>query len=138
MSHSVLQAASSKISEIDRRALTIGVLTGSKTNNVLIRRPATRGLWKLIVWPAAAALLIGAAVYQPWKLLPSESAADSANSADTLRTVTVDRPSPAGSANVVLPATVRPWQVATLNARVNGYLIRWHADLGREFGPETY
>ena len=130
MSHSVLQSAPTRISEIDRRALAIGVLTGSKTNNVFVKPAAKRSLWKLAVWPAAASLLIGAAVYQPWKLLPSESAADATNAADTLRTVTVDHPTPAGSANVVLPATVRPWQVAILHARVNGYLIHWHADLG--------
>jgi len=29
-----------------------------------------------------------------------------------------------------LPATIRPWQTATLAARVSGYLRAWHRDLG--------
>jgi multidrug efflux pump subunit AcrA (membrane-fusion protein) len=44
--------------------------------------------------------------------------------------VNVDRPSPAATASVVLPATFRPWQTTTLHARVSGYLKAWHQDLG--------
>jgi multidrug efflux pump subunit AcrA (membrane-fusion protein) len=80
------------------------------------------------LWVAIAALA-AAAAFQAWNTLSTE-AAPAAERADRARTVKVDRPSPATTANVVLPATIRPWQATTLYARANGYLKAWHYDLG--------
>ncbi|MBI3861186.1 MAG: efflux RND transporter periplasmic adaptor subunit [Planctomycetia bacterium] len=67
---------------------------------------------------------------QTWKAISFKTASASAESSEVLRTVTVDRPATAKSASVVLPATIRPFQVATLYARASGYLAAWHHDLG--------
>ena len=47
-----------------------------------------------------------------------------------VRVVSVALPSPMTAADVQLPATIRPWQSATLSARVSGYLKEWKVDLG--------
>src|SRR4051812_29363364 len=104
---------------------------------VLTSRPtarsaqASRPTWQRFAWPVAAVLAIAAvsAVTKPWKLFISAPAAASEHR-ESLRTVSVVQPSPATSATVVLPATIRPWQTAVLNARVSGYLKAWHVDLG--------
>lgn len=91
--------------------------------------PKRRRMSGSAFWLVVVALVAVSATYQPWKRIPdaSESAA---HPIDTLRTVTVDHPSPAATAIVVLPATLRPWQTTGLHARVSGYLAAWHADLG--------
>jgi multidrug efflux pump subunit AcrA (membrane-fusion protein) len=50
--------------------------------------------------------------------------------AETLRSVKVAAPAPAANGEVVLPATLQPWQTTSLSARVSGYLTAWHRDLG--------
>ncbi len=64
------------------------------------------------------------------KTRSAESAQRLAGSVEATRTVKVARPTPASTANVILPATIRPWQTATLHARVNGYLTAWHREIG--------
>lgn len=92
--------------------------------------PARRRMSGTAFWLVIVALVAVSATYQPWKRIPDAPVESAAHEANTLRTVTVDRPSPAATANVVLPATLRPWQTTALHARVNGYLAAWHADLG--------
>lgn len=92
-----------------------------------VARPARRAL----LWLAIVALLVAAAVFQPWKSLSSE-AAPTTEADEPARTVKVDRPAAAANANVVLPATIRPWQTTTLYGRVSGYLKAWHYDLGSQ------
>jgi multidrug efflux pump subunit AcrA (membrane-fusion protein) len=84
---------------------------------------------KPLLWLAPAALVAVSAFYQPWKSASSETV-PAGSSNDAVRTVKVDRPSPAATSSVVLPATLRPWQTTTLHARVSGYLKAWHHDLG--------
>jgi multidrug efflux pump subunit AcrA (membrane-fusion protein) len=79
---------------------------------------------------AVAIVVAGGAVYRPWIASPSRSAALADSDVETLRTVTVDRPTPAATASVILPATIRPWQTTSLHARVSGYLGAWHKELG--------
>lgn len=80
--------------------------------------------------------VVGAAVaLQPWKLIHSKSTAAEVRiaaeeSAEPKKTVQVERPAATSLSEVVLPTTLRPWQSATLNARVSGYLTAWHKDLG--------
>jgi multidrug efflux pump subunit AcrA (membrane-fusion protein) len=83
-----------------------------------------------MTWPAAAIGVVGVAValFEPLKAL-SEPVPTAEQPKKNL-TVNVSRPEPAATTNVVLPATIRPWQVTTLNSRVTGYLTAWHADLG--------
>ncbi len=84
---------------------------------------------KTWLWLAAIAVVgVGGSV-RPWTAFSSKSVAASSE-AESLRTVTVDRPARAETASVVLPATIRPWQTATLYARASGYLGAWHKDLG--------
>jgi len=95
--------------------------------------PARRG-WKLFAWPAAALLaaLPVLAIVQPWNAFHTAAPAASHAHDAHARTVNVSSPELASASSVVLPATVRPWQTATLHARVSGYLATWHADLGKQ------
>ncbi|MGE0535141.1 MAG: efflux RND transporter periplasmic adaptor subunit [Pirellulales bacterium] len=73
----------------------------------------------------------GAAYWQPWKALANQPAISAGEqSPPVLRTVNVERPTMAAAGSVVLPATVQPWQQATLHARVSGYVRAWFPDLG--------
>lgn len=86
------------------------------------------------MWLTSAFLIVGstAAVFQPWKESTSGSPAASAHVEAVPKAVDIQRPELATTANVVLPATFRPWQTAALSARVSGYLTRWLRDLGDE------
>ncbi|MBX3411451.1 MAG: efflux RND transporter periplasmic adaptor subunit [Pirellulales bacterium] len=83
-------------------------------------------------WLGVAVLVVGiiAVLGQSWHGGTHETAHASPRGMPTLRTVTIERPTPATAAKVELPASVRPWQTATLHARVSGYLTAWHRDLG--------
>lgn len=70
------------------------------------------------------------AFYNPWASVHSQPGAVKSRPVDAPRTVTIDRPSSAATASVVLPATVRAWQTTTLHSRVSGYLAAWHKDFG--------
>lgn len=84
-----------------------------------------------LLWLGAAALAAANVWIQPWKSVSSEAVPASESSA-AARSVRVDRPAPATTSSVVLPATLRPWQTTTLYARVSGYLKAWHRDLGSQ------
>jgi len=47
-----------------------------------------------------------------------------------LRSVTVAKPEHTAIATLILPANVDAFQTTLVYARVNGYLLRWHADIG--------
>lgn len=83
-------------------------------------------------WLAGFLMVGGAATaaLQPWKLPSAESHSATISTKPFVKSVEIQRPSPATTANVVLPATFRPWQTAPLSARVSGYLTHWHRDLG--------
>jgi multidrug efflux pump subunit AcrA (membrane-fusion protein) len=81
----------------------------------------------------ATLFLIGAVTvgaYQPWQSLPADSPSAEHSGEPRLKTVNVVQPAPAATSEVVLPASFRPWQAATLHARVSGFLAKWHHDLG--------
>ena len=78
----------------------------------------------------AGAVAIG--YYQPWQTLTATSVAAETGGGDVAEGVTIARPAAAVSASVVLPATFRAWQTATLHARVSGYLAVWHRELGSQ------
>jgi multidrug efflux pump subunit AcrA (membrane-fusion protein) len=90
--------------------------------------------WRLLSWPALAVFVVALLVtfFQPWRALRSELVSTASQHNDAPRTVYIDRPAPATTASVVLPATFRPWQTTTLHARVDGYLTAWHRDLGAQ------
>ena len=81
---------------------------------------------------AAAVLVAGGAIawFRASHSAAHLSAAESVDSSNPVRAVRVARPTPSVAGSVVLPANLRPWQTATLNARVSGYLGVWHRDLG--------
>jgi len=86
---------------------------------------ASRRKWTLM---GSAFVVAGAAIaYQPWN---ASSVTHSAAPEIEVRMVDVQRPVLTTSSSVVLPATFRPWQTASLAARVSGYLGAWHKDLG--------
>lgn len=100
------------------------------------QRPPRRNVSrKTLLWLAAATLAVAAALVRPWKSFSSE-AVPASEAEDLARPVKIEMPAPATTANVVLPATIRPWQTATMYARVSGYLKVWHHDLGARVKAE--
>lgn len=105
----------------------------SKTELVSRNRPARMQSWKAFTGLAAIVVVLTAsALAQPWKSHPSKLGAAGSSAADSLRMVNIDRPAPAARASVVLPATIRPWQITMLYARVSGYLGAWHNEIGTQ------
>lgn len=110
--------------------------TESQQQEPIAATPVTGGakssFAKIVV---VVALVGGAVALQPWKLIHSKSTAAevhvvSEGTAEPKKTVQVERPAATSVSETVLPTTLRPWQAATLNARVSGYLTAWHKDLG--------
>lgn len=91
-----------------------------------------RSNWKAAVQVAAVlAAIVATTAAQPWKYLEADPVtAMAAPAMEPARSVKVDQPKPAATADVVLPATIRPWQTTTLHARVSGYLTTWNKNLG--------
>lgn len=84
-----------------------------------------------IRWLIAATLVVAVVAARPWNAWSSsEPSSHPTPATATAKVVNVTSPSQATASNVVLPATFRPWQTATLYARVSGYLTKWHHDLG--------
>jgi len=81
-------------------------------------------------WLALVAIVGVGGSARPWTAFPSKSVVVASPADYGPRTVTIDRPAAAATDDVVLPATIRPWQTTTLHARVSGYLKGWHKDLG--------
>ena len=78
-------------------------------------------------------VVVGIAFLQPWKAVHSEPVSNGRDQATAnVKQVQVAQPTAATNSNVVLPATVRPWQTTALHARVSGYLTKWHRDLGEQ------
>ncbi|HVC95865.1 MAG TPA: efflux RND transporter periplasmic adaptor subunit [Pirellulales bacterium] len=102
----------------------------SQTVVVPAERLPKRRSHKRLLWLAPAMLVVASVFYQPWKSASSEAVPEAGKSDGTVRIVKVDRPAPAATSSVVLPATFRPWQTTSLHARVSGYLKAWHYDLG--------
>ncbi|WP_425618251.1 efflux RND transporter periplasmic adaptor subunit [Anatilimnocola sp. NA78] len=99
--------------------------------------PPAQWSWQRLTWPAVTVAAGGAVLgfLQPWDYVHSETAHPATSHpatehAATGRVVNVAQPAPAETANVTLPANIRPWQTTTLHARVTGYLTAWHVDLG--------
>lgn len=83
----------------------------------------------LLMSAILAPVALGVA-FEPWKSAEMSSIAAEHVAPAADRTVTVSKPTREATASVMLPASFRPWQVASLNARVSGYLAAWHKDLG--------
>src|SRR5258708_10112515 len=72
-----------------------------------INRPSPRRSRKTSLGLAAAvSAVVFVASFESWKALTSASLAAVETTGDVPRTVTVDRPAPAATASVVLPATI--------------------------------
>lgn len=106
-----------------------GHLSGEHSAQPRAQLRSSRPTW---MWLTSAFVVAGSttAVYQPWKDSTTVTGTPSAHVELVRKSVDVQRPTLATTANVVLPATFRPWQSAGLSARVSGYLTRWHRDLG--------
>ena len=118
----VLRRSDSSLPVLRRSAIDVPVAK---------REPRPKKLnWLRLI--AAVATVVVITVFQPWKVLHSEPVASVNQAAvvEPLKAVTIARPQSAASSNVVLPATIRPWQATTLHARVSGYLTAWNKDLG--------
>lgn len=89
-----------------------------------------RRSWSLTVAFSFAVLAVLAAVsfYGPWR--SGRSVAAESHTAKTVKVVNVTSPTPASASNVMLPATFRAWQTATLVSRASGFLKAWRFDLG--------
>lgn len=118
--------------------LTLVLQARSSVNTLHSVKPVRRGSWRNIAWLLSAVVIVGANVaFEPWKVLSSRSshaiqAATHSPEAgkEVAKMVSIALPTKASTANVVLPATFRPWQITALHARVSGYLTAWHRDLG--------
>jgi multidrug efflux pump subunit AcrA (membrane-fusion protein) len=86
----------------------------------------TSRAWQIVLGTAVATAIVTGVL--AWKWWPAPAGASEHQPAD--RAVSVAQPAPADAGHVLLPATIRPWQSATLNARVSGYLKNWNVDLG--------
>lgn len=86
-------------------------------------------LWQHRFWMGALALvMVVAAIFaRRWWQTPAVA---SDKHEPVVRVVSVAQPAPVAGGEVQLPATIRPWQTATLSARASGYLKEWKADLG--------
>jgi multidrug efflux pump subunit AcrA (membrane-fusion protein) len=115
-------------SRIDAAQLAAQLVDGGSTGE----QPPRRSWGKRLVLVATTVVMVAALVvaYKSSESATSHDgfAADAAT--DALKVVNVDRPTPSTMASIVLPATIRPWQTATLHARASGYLSAWHKDLG--------
>jgi multidrug efflux pump subunit AcrA (membrane-fusion protein) len=107
------------------------VLTRSQAGRLQALPPSAPHSWKA---PQTVSLALAAVVAASvsWKLWTTEPVAATVDHANEVKTVAIARPTPAAAGSVVVPATFRPWQTATLHARVSGYLTAWHSDLGAE------
>ena len=105
-----------------------------ETRRVLAPAPTRKQPWKRLI--SVASLLLATATYvainQPWQMLSAQKTATVEVHEETAKKVTIVNPTPAASSDVLLPASFRPWQAATLHARVSGYLAAWHRDLGAQ------
>jgi len=113
--------------------------TATFTRTARLRRSdasTTDGFAREAVWLVGALLGIGAitALLTTWRNVHAESAAPAHTAAreSAIQQVVTAKPKRSATSDVVLPATVRPWQATTLHSRVTGYLLAWHADLGSE------
>ena len=80
-----------------------------------------------------SAALVPAALgvaFDPWRTSHNDSVAAELEPHLREKSVYIVQPTHVPTADLTLPATFRPWQVATLNARVSGYVVAWHSDLG--------
>jgi multidrug efflux pump subunit AcrA (membrane-fusion protein) len=96
-----------------------------------IVRPATgrRSVAIVALRVTALALVVAAA----WRLSFGNRSAHTAAASESpgpAAMVTVTRPERVASGEVVLPATIRPWQSTVVFARTDGYLASWSKDLG--------
>lgn len=123
---------SSAVGKVSRTGLAAAVRSQIvRVPTSALPRPSLRSSVSLKVF-LILSLVVGVSVLQPWKSLRSEPVANASAVDDvkSARRVTIATPEPAATTEVVLPATIRPWQSTTLHARVNGYLTVWNKDLG--------
>ncbi len=106
----------------------------SQAVRIVSGRPQLKSSASLRTLFATAAVTIVAtlAVTQLWKTRFVDAGSPQLHREAAVKTVQIDRPARATTSNVVLPATIRPLQIATLYARANGYLTVWHKDLGAQ------
>ncbi len=99
-------------------------------STILELPPSKRSVKSFGRLTAVVATIAAVAAFQPWKSFTTQPVSEAGETVEFVRTVKVDHPTPASTTNVVLPATIRPWQTTTLVARASGYLAAWHYDLG--------
>jgi multidrug efflux pump subunit AcrA (membrane-fusion protein) len=135
-----MPAVALEFAHVNRRNSGFTPLTGASTPVVPNRSAVDlssaketrrKSSWRPFLGTAVVAVTVLTAAYESWKS-HSATASVANETVDTARTVTIDRPSPVATATVALPSTIRPWQTATLYARVSGYLSAWRRDLGAE------
>jgi RND family efflux transporter MFP subunit len=95
-------------------------------------RPPQSGLGRALL----AVLVVGsvAAVFLtvgPARLWRKDAAATPGDDVPAKRVVQVAVPRPSEDSTLSLPANIDAFQITSLFARVNGYLCKWNADIGR-------
>jgi multidrug efflux pump subunit AcrA (membrane-fusion protein) len=107
-------------------------LTHSQAIRLLGSQRRPKRVWRIARQLAIATVpvLVMVTWLQPWKEPATRSARAETVRMVAAQTVRVERPAQVSSSNVVLPATVRPWQTTTIHARANGYVTAWHKELG--------
>jgi RND family efflux transporter MFP subunit len=97
-------------------------------NRPLFSEPSGRGGLNTKIVGALAALAVVVAL--TWLHFAGREAAPPTAEAAPQRTVTVAKPEYTAVSTLILPANVDAFQTTLVYARVNGYLLRWHADIG--------
>ncbi len=97
-----------------------------RRSSAVAKVPRRSGL--VLSWPLVTVVAVAVTAAQPWKWTKTETLVESRVAAHRL--VQIAQPTAASTANVTFPGTLRPWQTASLRARVNGYVQAWHHDLG--------
>jgi multidrug efflux pump subunit AcrA (membrane-fusion protein) len=109
------------------KSQTVSIIASHAGSGEVAKQKSNR-MWQ---WLSAAVVASGTIAFlQPWNASQADTHAVADHPGNELKTVETERPTVVSTANVVLPATFRPWQTASLSARVSGYLTRWHRDLG--------
>jgi multidrug efflux pump subunit AcrA (membrane-fusion protein) len=127
------RTSSTQLPALVRRSDPAIVVASRPSQIVPIVRPSVSPSLRpsvFLIRLAALALVVAAAWWLSFGNRSAHTAAAANEPSGPATMVTVARPERVASGEVVLPATIRPWQSTVVFARTDGYLASWSKDLG--------